>query len=451
MTSLLNHTAEGVVRVMSGDNSPLNGLSRKPEAQSNILNLEIAMLKHVLPKELEIDQRLQQASSIIGPGHGDGTLVPSILEELLVRIIKPLFTSQHSSLTSSGRKRLVSAPPTLPHQTPVSFDLDSPRWKNKFTFVLLTPIIGTYEILAKEVQSEAFSEHFYLLVPPVLNIIDDYEAESKAAGYELLGRLCHTDSQIGSGMVKRSGLLNVFIESMKTNFMMIPTLTEAKTSLKVLQPLYTAFFAVVDAGLAVPDDGSEKGAEGDGSIRLTPIQSQRNEYHTLLLRHGIFAALLHLNTPEPAGPTHVELVTFLLRQLRLTMLRLDVFAVKDFHVVIPMMKAILTNPFSLADGPLIRDCLDVYTACIEVGWVRVAERWWIEILRALVGCWINVIDELEIGPDEQKRSVLGRVRGRLRSVAKELGSIVDEVEWAQARMKLCKEEEELKEMFDEEP
>jgi hypothetical protein len=433
---------------MSAENSPLDGLSKKSEPQSSILDLKFATLNQVLPKDPEIDQRLQQASSIVEPGHDDQSLVPSILQELLVRIIKPLFTSQHSSLTSSGRKRLVPAPPTLPHQTPVSSDLDSPRWKNKFTFIILSHIIGTYDVLSTDVRSGVFSEQFYLLVPPILNTIDDYEAESKAAGYQLLAQLCQLDVELGSNMVKRSGLLDVFIDSMKTNFMMVPTLTEEETSLKVLRPLYAAFFAVVDAGIPYPIEGSEKGEEGDHGIMLTPVQSQRNKYHTLLLRHGIFAALLHLNTAESAGPTQVDLITFLLRQLRLTVARLDVFAVKDFHVTIPMMKAVLMNPFSLANGPLIRACLDVYTVCIEVGWVRVAERWWTEILRALVGCWVNVIDELEIGVDEEKTKVLAKVQGRLRSVAKSLGSVVDEEDWKQAKVKLCKEEEELRGLFE---
>jgi hypothetical protein len=436
---------------MSAGTSPVDGHSKKSEAQSSILDLKFATLNQVLPKDLEIDQRLQQASSIVEPGHDDQTLVPSILQELLVHIIKPLFTSQHSSLTSSGRKRLVPAPPTLPHQTTISSDLDSPRWKNKFTFIILSHIIATYNVLPTDLQSGVFSEQFYLLVPPILNTIDDYEAESKAAGYELLVQLCQMDTKIGSSMVKRSGLLDVFIDSMKTNFMMVPTLTEEETSLKILRPLYTAFFAVVDAGVPAPIEGNDKAAEDDHGMLLTPVQSQRNKYYTLLLRHGIFAALLHLNTAESAGPTYVELITFLLRQLRLTIARLDVFAVKDFHVVIPMMKAVLMNPFSLVNSPLIRACLDVYTVCIEVGWVRVAERWWTEILRALVGCWVNVIDELEMGVDEEKKTVLAKVQGRLRSVAKSLGGVVDEEEWKQAKIKLCKEEEELRGLFEGAP
>jgi hypothetical protein len=433
---------------MSVENSPPDGLPRKFEVHSSIFGLKTKMFKRFLPEHPEAKQRVQQALSIILPGHDDQTLVPSILQELLVRIVKPLFTSQHPTLTSSGRKRLVPAPPTLPHQTPISSDLEMPQWKNKFTFIILSHIIGTYKTVAKEAQSEVFSEQFYLLVPPILNIIDDYNPVSKAEGYELLGRLCQTDSNIGSGMVKRSGLLDVFIESMKTNFMMVPTLTEAETSLRVLHQLYAAFFAVVDAGLPVPVDGSEKGAEDDHSIPLTPIQSQRNKYHTLLLRHGIFAALLHLNIADPAGPTHVELITFLLSQLRRTIALLDVFAVKDFHVIIPVMKAVLTNPFSLSDTLLIRACLEVYSLCIEVGWVRVVERWWTEILRALVGCWVNVVDELEVRPDEQKRSALETIRMRLKIVTERLGHIVDEEKWVEARTKLCDEEEELRGLFD---
>ncbi|EXJ84761.1 hypothetical protein A1O3_05433 [Capronia epimyces CBS 606.96] len=196
----------------------------------------------------------QQAHELVSHGISIGTndtnldTLPNTLHDLLTRIIKPLFTStKHPALTSTGRKNLVSSGPALAGATRFD-DAAAKPWKSApFTVPLLRYVLTCYACLPEAQRRATVEAHFFLLVPPVLNMIDDSDAAYKAAGCGLVRRLCEVLVSVRSEMLRRTGLADVFVDALRANFLLLPPLTPEDESLAVLRELYPAFLALVDA------------------------------------------------------------------------------------------------------------------------------------------------------------------------------------------------------------
>ncbi len=243
--------------------------------------------------------------------------------------------------------------------------------------------------------------------------------------------------------------MDVFVDSLKTNFMMLPSLTPEEESLAVLRELYPAFHTLVRARfIELPK------ATKETRFATSPEIELRVKHLTLLLRHAVLAGLGHLGAGT--STSHVELTTFLVRQLEVTVEEMGVYAVRDLNVIVPMMRGVVMDPFGTAAPALLMEALAVMTVVLRVCAERVRDKWWEEMLRGLVGCWCNVLDEEE----EEEAEVEERRKGhekkdfrmvtrRLKEVTKALGQVVREDEWQHAIRELVEEEEELRDLFDE--
>ena len=244
--------------------------------------------------------------------------------------------------------------------------------------------------------------------------------------------------------MKRSGLTDVFIESLKANFMMLPTLMPEDESLRILGELYPAFHALVKARfIELPATTEETRFGKSSEIEM------RVKYLTLLLRHGVLAGLSHLGAG--GATSHVEVTTFLVGQLRVVIEALGVYAVRDLNVILPMMRGLLADPFGSSAPGLWIEAIGVLEMVIVVCRERVGEVWWGEILRGAVACWCNIIDEEEDeAPAKRKQKPqLDAVKVRLKVVAKMLGKVVEKEEWKEAKRRLIHEDDDLKELFEE--
>ena len=228
--------------------------------------------------------------------------------------------------------------------------------------------------------------------------------------------------------------------------MMLPSLTPAEESLCVLRALYPAFHALMGARfIELPPTTKETRFATSPEIEL------RVKYLTLLLRHAILAGLGHLGAGT--STSHVELTTFLVGQLRVTIEEMGVYVVRDLNVIVPMIRGVLMNPFGTAAPNLLLEVLGVMEVVVEVCAERMRDKWWEEVLRGLVGCWCNVLDEEE-GLDEQgQRKGQGKkdfreVSKRLKEVTRALSQVVRKDEWQDAKEQLIEEEEELEDLFD---
>jgi hypothetical protein len=324
--------------------------------------------------------------------------LPASIRTLLLDVIKPLFsTTQHPSLAPSGRKAAFAPPPSLLHaSSPLIFgDADQPPWKRHFatlTAPLLRAIIGSYPFIPNDDRGAVLEDQIFLLTPALLNLLDDGTPTIKTTGFELLHDLSNLLSGAKSPILHNSGLTEVFINALESDFMLLPTLTPEAESLDILGSLYPALIALIAAdspdlpstsSLRYPNDPSHAKAEAARQRLLSSI----------VLNKGILPSLAHLSAG--VATSHPPIVALLLEQLRITLESMGIYATSNLQTLLPLLRGIITEPFSMAAPRMVLAALDCLNALISACEQRIREHWWPEILRALVGGWLAVEDELE--------------------------------------------------------
>lgn len=467
------------------------------------------------PEQAQSTKLRQQAREIISGNNNTLASLPTTLLELLTQIIKTLFTAtKHPALTSTGRKNLVTSASQLGSSFTRFHDIAqdeavSKPWKStSFTVPLLRYILKCYSLLPLEetprkglveAQSKAPREaqrkskvesqrkttieaHFHLLVPPILNLIDDRDAQYKAAGCALLHELCDVLVSVRSDMLKRTGLGDVFVDALKANLMLLPPLTPEEESLEVLGELYPAFLALVDAQFVSPGMAFDNGL-GDAvpAERAAPpstllLKDHHHHHHLSLLsstiyRHGILASLTHLSSSVSGslGSTiSVPVTTLILTQIPPVFTRLGISCVKHLRSLLPMLRVSLMDPFTLAAPQMTLAILEVLECVVKLAEARVRDRWYPEILRGVVGCWCNCIDDQngsgsEKGGEpkgngsekrEESRPENGKPGARLKPITDDLkrvvgllGQVVPREEWEDVKDQLRAEDGELAALF----
>ena len=386
-------------------------------------------------------QLLEQAEGILAKSEDDPAKLPDILLELLNIIIRPLFSASHPQLTPAGRKPAYATQPTLPHAVPVSLHQEKP-WHNSLTIPVLKVVLKSYLSLPSDRIKEVLQSQFPLLVPPVLNIIDDMSTSWKADGYVLLDLLCEAVIAADSDILKRTGLTDVFFDAIKPSFMLLPTLTPEDESLLVLERLYPASLALVNARFNVSI--STKGnVSVKGQTSTESEDDKKQKYLKLLLRHGLLASLSHLGAGT--STSFIPLTTKLVEQLSPLVKTMGLTAVTDLHNILPMLRNLLSDPFGSASPELLLATLASMKTFIQVCEPRITSRWWPECLRGLVACWCNIIDEEE---DAKNKEALAEVKSALIETTELLGTVVKNEEWAYAKKRLLAEAEDLDDLFE---
>jgi len=392
----------------------------------------------------------EEALSIVNETSANILRPPETLLELLTSIIKPLFSaSKHPSLTSSGRRSLVPQASGVGRLNHSFLDEDGKPWKNGWTTDLLIFVLSHYQDIPIASRKSTLEAQFHLLVPPILNLIDDNDIIYKAAGCRCLRILSEAIVSCKSHILKRTGLTEVFIDALKPNFLLLPTLTPEDESLSILKELYPAYRALVSACFTTlwldPSDVEETTTKSilsfsqpDSSL-ITEAAHLRQFYLTTLVRHGLLYSLSHLSTAGAGITQSVPLTTYLISQLTPTISDMGIYAAKHLQTMLPFLRAILCDPFAPAVPELLIETLGVFEMVIRVCWPRVKEKWWGEILRGAVGAWCGVLDEATTMRSKEVKEGCKRVV--------QLLSIVVGEEWEVAKERLVRQDEELVELF----
>ncbi|RMZ86451.1 hypothetical protein DV736_g6323, partial [Chaetothyriales sp. CBS 134916] len=383
------------------------------------------------------------ANAIIINIRDDLNNLPEALLELLTKVIKPLFSGGHPRVTPAGRKLAYTSPPTLPHSLPTSIH-EEPSWRLPLTAPLLRWILKAYRSLCQPQRRQVLEAQFPFLVPPILNLIDDVPSSSRADGFSLLQLLCDTIAYAESDILKRTGLIDVCFDAIKSNFMLLPTLTSEEESIQVLKQLYPAALALIRARFSVtPGKPMDKlGKIPPQNSVLLDEEDQRQKYLKIILRHGLLASLTHLGVGSSIS--HVSLTTLLLSQLTLTVKAMGLAAVALLNHLIPMLRSILIDPFALSVPDLLLTALDAMGTMIKTCSPRIKDIWWSECLYGVVGCWCNILDDEE---DTKKQPTLILVKDRVRAITQTLSETVDAEEWQKAVTALCREDKDMERLF----
>ena len=400
----------------------------------------------------------------------EATDIETLLQDLLSKAVRPLFNQPHPNLTATGRKKLVpDAPNTSRYSDTIDWDDEKKIWRNGWTCDLLTFILLQYRVLPSDREKLTFESQFHLLIPPILNLIDDSNIEYKTQGCRLLRLLCEQVTHCQSDILKRTGLSDVFSDALKTNFLHLPTLTPEEESLTLLAELYPAFRALVDARFPIiRKDESNNGKEGavltsrpltstipaTGSVKTTkpnsinlkaPIKASdtkdkdaRQFMLDLILRHGILASYAH-------AVDYVRITTLLLHEAALVVSMMGIYSAKYLQILLPLLRDVLCNPFGTASVALLLAALECMEMLIKCCWPRIREKWWGECLRAIIGCWLQITDDEADGKVQGSKDVKEKLRDARRLLGVALGE-----EFSNAKQRLIEEDEIVRGLFEDE-
>lgn len=388
----------------------------------------------------------------------DTAQLPQLLHDLLLHVFKPLFSrKQHPKLTSTGRKNLVES--AIP-QNLTGFNDDNPfdaanrpLWKNGWTSALLQWLICCYSTFTDlDLRRKTLEAHFHYLIPPLLQQIDDIEVDYKAAGCRALHVLCDQLSSVNSAMLKKSGLMDVFVEALKTDFAMIPTLTPEDESLILYSAMYPAYRSLVRARLRSVQSKPKEGVSAASALGMErqriAEEDRRVSYLTLLYRHQTLYSLAHLSTSGGGSTIAPELSTFFISQIAWLATDMGLAFVVHLQDTLPMLRRVMCDPFAPGHVQMLFECTKTMQTIVTVCWPRVKERWWGECLRGAIGCWGNVSDEVKEADHGKKLEHLQRVQEELKVLVCLLEDVVGD-EYRKARQELIVEDPEVGHLFEE--
>jgi hypothetical protein len=385
--------------------------------------------------------------------------LPETLRDLLLTIIKPLFSANpHPSLAPSGRKAAYPSPQSAPFSERLVLDDSDKPWKLVFkslTSPLLAAIINTYRELPPETLRPTIEQHLFLLTPALLNLIDDTTSSIKATGLTLLTHLSITIRLTDSPILLTSGLTQVFLTALQPYFAILPTLTPEPEALEIHAALTPAYLALIAASYptlpATPTSPTKDffaPTRQPASKSASPTSETARQAHlTNLLRHEILHGLLHLNAGSSTTTSPI-LTTMLVAQLPPILEAMGVYATIHLQRVVPLLRTILADPFVGAAPKLVVAALEADEVIVRVCGVRVREKWWTEVLRGVVAVWVTLRDDEASGSGKGRGVEELRVmREKCRDVVGALERVVEQELWEDARKRLVAEEEGLRELF----
>jgi hypothetical protein len=234
---------------------------------------------------------------------------------------------------------------------------------------------------------------WHLLMPPILRMIDDSDVEWKARGCHMLGLLLGnlhqtTAGQGSTNFLQRTGYHNVFAEALLPMFSYIPSITPEAESVKLFKEVFPA---VTSLAQLLPRDSS-------GS-------DSRERFLDKILREGVLSPLAHFPTPS----SYPELGTVIMSHVSGLLGLMGLDTVKHLPDLVPLLSAILQEPFALSHQPLLLSALKALQSVLINAWPRLPSYRGI-IMMGLCMLWMVCMEEQSNTDGQDIRHVTSQVQ-----------------------------------------
>lgn len=315
-----------------------------------------------------------------------GELTTDLVNHFLRLTIRPLFAkTHHPAVTTQGRKVTTTV---LPKKLDLeqSDEITKP-WKGQDSHA-----IDLLDWVLKHLDERLVEQNWPLLVPPILSITDDTETSLKARGCAMItSLLAHTPPSL----LAKTGLSQVFEEALMPCLGYLPSLTPESESISLLSNAYPALIALSKATYPIhPTPGTK--------LSLDETRARRAQSLDALIRKGILTAYAHC-------PERAQIVKVLLDNLCVINTELGIDSVKHIKNVLPMLVAVLGQPFGSAYPPTLLSGVKALQSVILNGWPRMAANRG-EVLKGLTLCWLQTYDSTESGIEEIRKEAQVTVR-----------------------------------------
>jgi tRNA nucleotidyltransferase (CCA-adding enzyme) len=300
-------------------------------------------------------------------------------------------------------------------------------WKEpaaQYVLELLEWSIGA--LSRKEMEAK-----WHLLVPPILKMVDDMDAAWKAKGCYILGVLLETlqrpwtiegsskhagNRKSATDFLQRTGYHNVFAEGLLPLFAYIPTLTPEPEAVGLFRELLPTLTRL---GLLLPSESSK-------------MSSTRNGFLDQVVREGILSPLASFPTPS----NYPELATVMMSQLQIVLGHLGIETVKHLPRLVPLLSAMLQEPFIINHKALTLSTLKALQAVMLNAWPRV-HGYVAAIMMGVCLCWHWCME------DEASLGHVGEIKAELQESVAMLDAVMQAADDGSGRAEWKEEKQQL--------
>lgn len=354
-------------------------------------------------------------------------------------------TDSELSLRLAHHFLQLTIPPLFPQNKPTSNALEASRqpapWKdtgNQYALDLLEWAISTLD--RKTIEGK-----WHLLMPPILKMMDDIDMKWKARGCHMLGLLLenlHQKIGIDAGknssiavqsstsFLQRTGYHNIFTEALFPMFTYIPSITPENESVTLFREVFPT---IISLAQLLPTDPS-KGPS-------------RERFLDKILREGVLSPLAHFPTPS----SYPELATLIMSHVPVLLGHMGIDCVKHLRDLVPLISAILQEPFALSHKPLLLSALKALQSVLLNAWPRLP-GYRGAIMMGICLLWARCVEERKKAGSQDIEEITSQTQ---ESVAM-LDAIMQATEtdglakvWEQEKQDLMQASSGVEELFDE--
>lgn len=305
-----------------------------------------------------------------------GELTSSLVHHFLKLTIRPLFIkAKPSSVTDTGRKNTATVLPKKVTVESMDDGVNKP-WKGGKEGQAALDLLRW---CVKALDERMVEEVWPLVVPPLLTLMDDWEAKYKTLGAELIGELLDITP---AALLAKTGLGEVFEDALMPCLTYLPTITPEEESIQLLDAVYPTLLTLAKVRYPTTPPASN-------SKSLTPSDPsrQRVKFLDTILRKGITYGYAHCSSNYP------RIISTLFRHQVPLLNELGIESVKHLKYILPMISETLSHPLLATDAQIetLISATQALQAVILNGWPRmVVHRG--EVLKGLMFCWVKVRD-----------------------------------------------------------
>lgn len=281
-------------------------------------------------------------------------------------------------------------------------------------------ILGLLEWSIRALSWKDKEKKWHLLVPPILKMIDDMDAEWKAKGCHILGillesiRLSSTNAMLQkdtgnrqnpSDFLQRTGYHRVFADALFPLFSYVPSLTPEPEAVLVFEEVLPTLTTLA---LLLP---------GENSKGRTQV-----ELMDKIVREGVLAPLSNFRAPS----TYPDLATVIVSQSQILLGHLGIESVKHLPRLVTLLSAILQEPFIVSHKALTISTTKALRALMQNTWPRIPGHRG-AIMMGLCLCWKRCLE------DSSSAEYTDEIKAELQESVEMLDAVMQAVEDASLR------------------
>ncbi|KAL6164999.1 CCA tRNA nucleotidyltransferase [Exserohilum turcicum] len=309
----------------------------------------------------------------------------------------------------------LTMPPLFAQNKPTSNALEASRqpapWKeagNQYALDLLAWAM-------RRLDKKNIEAQWQFLMPPILRMMDDIHVEWKAKGCHMLNLVLEglrppaSSGSVSASFVQRSGYDKILAEALLPMFTYLPSITPEEECVTLLREVYPA---VISLALLLPEASSK----GDN----------REAFLDGIVRQGIVSPLGHFTTPS----AYAELATLIMSYVPVTLGHLGISTVKHVGDILPLLAAVLQEPFALSHAPLLGSTLKALQSVVLNAWPRVAGHRGVAMM-GLCLLWSMCLEEEDNEEDEEAgREQAGQIKAAVQETVGMLDAAMQSAEQA---------------------